>query len=144
MPSSCLLSEHTGWGVLAAASVLVNFLMRHLFPVLPNCSALFSLFGSFSSSSFYHALFILSFKMPHHPYITRICLTCLRRGWPQFSPFITDAQSGRCCGTYTSPDPQEDKKPLFLIIFYLSCPELGRGTGATQVPSEGHRVALLH
>lgn len=99
MPSSCLLSEHTGWGVLAAASVLVNFLVRHLFPVLPNCPALFSLFGSFSSSSFYHALFILSFKLPHHPYIIRTCPICLRRGWPQFSPFISDIQFGRCCGT---------------------------------------------
>lgn len=89
VPSSCLVNEHTGWGVLAAASVLLNFLMRNLFPVFPNCPALFSPFGSFSSSSFHHAPFILSFKLPHHPFVqTRTCLTRLRTGWPQFSPFI--------------------------------------------------------
>lgn len=105
MPSSCLLNEHTGWGVLVAASVLLKFLMRYLFPLLPNCPALFSLFGSFSSSSFYHALFIPSVKLPHHPYIMGTCLTCLRRGWPQPGPFIPDVQSTLQGSTPPLPPP---------------------------------------
>lgn len=130
MPSSCLLNEHTGRGVLAAAPVLWNFLMRHLFPGLPNCPAWFSLFGSFSSSRFYHALSILSFKVPHQLYITRTRLTCLRTGRPQFSP---DFQSGRCCGTSTSPNPQDG----------VFCPELGCGT-AVAVPPGPLRVTPCH
>lgn len=106
MPSPCLVDEHSGWGVLAAASVLLNFLMRHLFPAFPNCPALFSL------HHFPQALFtvlcssFLSFRLPHHPYITRTCLTRLTRGWPQFSPFIHNIPSGRRCGSrISSPEP---------------------------------------
>lgn len=39
------------------------------FLLFPNCLALFSLFGSFSSSSlFLYSLFILSLKLPDHPH----------------------------------------------------------------------------
>lgn len=59
-PASATWSCEECHSLLAATLVLWNFLMRHLFPGLPNCPALFSLLGSFSSSSFYHALFVLS------------------------------------------------------------------------------------
>lgn len=61
IPFSCLGNEHTGWSVLAALSVLLNFLMRHRFPAVSQPpSPVFTLWIIFFKKSF-TALFVYPF-----------------------------------------------------------------------------------
>lgn len=86
IPFSCLVNESTGWSVLAAVSVLLNFQMRHLFPAVSQLPSLvFTAWIIFFKQSFTVLFVYPFFKVARSPpfVLTRTSLTCLPRGWPQ-------------------------------------------------------------
>lgn len=107
------------------------------FLLFPNCLALFSLFGSFSSSSLLLcSLFILSLKLPDHPPLywpEPVWLVSIEGGLSFSTCILRVFSLGRM-----SLDPALFSWPHGgCLSYHHLCPEMGCGTGVAS-PSLQH------